>query len=186
MTTVGTDTDLPELAVQTLPAISAVLPAAPESLRDLLPGLPGLDELELHCWQEFTETATRLYAALNRQLADAHGLSLLDVKLLRVLANSPKGCARMGELADALAVTRSRVSQQMYRLEAQGLARRSRSADDRRVVIASITREGGLRLKPALRTYARAVRAHYLNPLTRRQMTALGDSCRRIESALRP
>ncbi|MGV0790274.1 MarR family winged helix-turn-helix transcriptional regulator [Mycolicibacterium sp. XJ1819] len=146
--------------------------------------LPGLDDFEQHCWQLYAEAATHLYAALNRLLVDAHGLSLLDVKLLRTLANSPRGCARMGELADALAVIPSTVSQQVSRLESQGFLWRSRASYDRRVVIATITRRGRARLEPALRAYADGVRELYLDPLTRRQMTALGDSCRRIDSAL--
>jgi DNA-binding MarR family transcriptional regulator len=147
--------------------------------------LPGLDEFEQRCWQHFTDAAAFLYAAERRQLLDVHGLTLLDVMLLRLLANSRKGSARMGELAQALALIPSRVSQQIRRLEAHGLVRRSKSSDDRRVVIASITIEGQAKLKPVLRTYARGVRALYLSPLTRQQMTALGDSSRRIDSALR-
>jgi len=147
--------------------------------------LPGLGEFEQRCWEQFTEAAAFLYAAAHRQLLHVHGLTLLDVMLLRLLANSRKGSARMGELAQALAVIPSRVSQQIRRLEAQGLVRRSKSSDDRRVVIASITIEGQAKLKPVLRTYARGVRALYLNPVTRQQMSALGDSSRRIDSALR-
>jgi DNA-binding MarR family transcriptional regulator len=146
--------------------------------------LPGLDDAEQKCWQQFTETATHLYAALNRELLDAHGLTLLDAMLLRLLANSRKGSARMGELAQELAVSPSRVSEQARRLESQGFVCRNRSPDDRRVVIASITRVGRAKLRPVLRTYGTGVRALYLNPLSRQQMTALGDSCRRIIEAL--
>lgn len=147
--------------------------------------LPGLDDNEQQCWQRFSETATALCAALNRQLVEAHGLTLWDVMLLRFLANSGDGSARMGEIAEVLAVIPSRVSQQTRRLEAQALVRRCKSQHDRRVVIASITREGRARLKPALTTYAKGVRALYLNPLTRQQMTGFGDSCRRVGTPLR-
>lgn len=147
--------------------------------------LPGLDGTEHQAWQEFSETATALCAALNRQLVEAHGLTLWDVMLLRFLANECDGSARMGEIAEVLAVIPSRVSQQTRRLEAQGLVRRCKSQHDRRVVIASITREGRARLKPALRTYANGVRVLYLNPLTRQQMTGFGDSCRRVGTPLR-
>jgi DNA-binding MarR family transcriptional regulator len=162
-----------------LPAVHSTGPEPPQ-IR-----LPGLDDFEQRCWQQFTEAATFVYAALHRQLLDTHGLTLLDVMVLRRLANSDKGAARMGELAQALAVIPSRVSQQIRRLESRGLVSRSKSCDDRRVVIASITPEGQAKLKPVLRTYARSVRALYLNSLSRQQMTALGDSSRRIDSALR-
>lgn len=147
--------------------------------------LPGLDGTEHRSWQDFSETATALCAALNRQLVEAHGLTLWDVMLLRFLANSTDGSARMGEIAEVLAVIPSRVSQQMRRLEAQELVCRCKSQDDRRVVLASITRAGRARLKPALATYAKGVRALYLKPLARQQMTSFGDSCRRIGTPLR-
>lgn len=165
---------------------SMALPApkqpCPEPRSDYL---PGLDETEHRCWEMFSDTATALGMALNRQLVDAHGLTLWDVMLLRFLANTPDGSARMGELADALAVTPSRVSQQTRRLEARTLVRRSKSRHDRRVVLASITAEGRAKLGPSLATYAKGVRALYLNALTRQQMTSLGDSCRRISAPLR-
>ncbi|MGV0641880.1 MarR family winged helix-turn-helix transcriptional regulator [Mycolicibacterium sp. XJ879] len=147
--------------------------------------LPGLDDTEYISWQNFSETATALCAMLNRELVAAHGLTLWDVMLLRYLANSTDGFARMGEIAEVLGVIPSRVSQQMRRLEAQGLVRRCKSQHDRRVVLASITRAGRARLKPALSTYADGVRALYLKPLTRQQMTSFGDSCRRIGTPLR-
>lgn len=162
-------------------ALPAVYPTGPKPPPLRLPGLDGAEE---QCWQNFGEAATQLYAALNRQVADAHGLTLVDVMLLGLLANSPEG-ARMGELAEALAVIPSRVTEQVRRLQASGLVLRSKSPDDRRVVIASITCKGRVRLQPALITYARAVRRLYLNPLSRQQMTALGDSSRRIGAALK-
>jgi DNA-binding MarR family transcriptional regulator len=90
----------------------------------------------------------------------------------------------MGELAQALSVIPSRVSEQVRRLESQGLVSRGKGADDRRVVVASITNKGRVQLKPVLRTYAGWVRELYLNPLSRPQMTALGDTCRRIDDDL--
>jgi DNA-binding MarR family transcriptional regulator len=146
--------------------------------------LPGLNEAELLSWQEFTEASTRLYAALNSELVNTFGLTLLDVMLLRLVANADKGSARMGGLAHALAVSPSRVSQRAQRLESEGLLRRNKSPDDRRVVMATITPHGRTVLKPALTTYAKGVRSLYLNRLSRREMAALGDSCRRVGDPL--
>ena len=135
---------------------------------------------------QFLEASTQLHDALNRMLLEEHKLSLFDVLLLDLLAKSDGGSARIGELAESLTLLLSRVSQQVSRLELQGLVRRSASRSDRRGVIATITRDGEARLKRAMRTYALAVRTYYLNPLSRQQMTALGDSCRRISTGLKP
>jgi DNA-binding MarR family transcriptional regulator len=146
--------------------------------------LPGLDDIENGSWRYFEDSATRITEILHRRLLSEHNLALFDVLLLKLLASSFDGSARMGDLADALASIPSRITQQAARLEARGLLSRSVSARDRRVVLATITRTGRARLEPALRTYARIVRTHYLNPLSRQQMAALGDSCRRISDGL--
>jgi DNA-binding MarR family transcriptional regulator len=146
--------------------------------------LPGLDEIEQGCWQTFLESSTRLLEALNHRLMAAHRLTMFDFLVLDLLARSRGGCVRMGDLAHALVVGPSRVTQQVQRLEAEGLVHRSRSDDDRRVVIASITRHGRVRVKPAAHTYGREIRRHYLDQMSRNQMIAMGDCCRRISDPL--
>lgn len=143
------------------------------------------DAVESECWDVYLETAIRAYHALNRTLQHAHALSLLDVILLDFLMKAPDGAARMGDLAKAVVLMPGRVTQQVRRLEAQGLLRRTTSERDRRSVIAQITPTGRSRLRSALRTYAGWVRTYYLNPLSRRQISAVGDSCRRVSTALR-
>lgn len=156
--------------------------AGPEPPADQL---PGLDETEQRCWQAFLESSTRLLETLNRQLVDLHHLTMFEFLVLSLLAGSKGGSARMGDLAQELAVGPSRVTQQIRRLEEEGLVQRSRSTNDGRGVIAGITREGRARLKPAARTYALGVRRLYLGQMSRRQMIAIGDSCRRISHPLK-
>ncbi len=91
----------------------------------------------------------------------------------------------MGDLAQEFVVGPSRVTQQIRRMESEGLVRRSRSTEDGRAVIASITREGRARVKPAAKTYADVVRRHYLDLMSRRQMIAMVDSCRRVSHPLK-
>ncbi len=82
-------------------------------------------------------------------------------------------------------VTPSALTQQIQRLERRRLVHREASSDDGRRVLATITRDG-LRLTVAsLETYARVVRAHFLDELSRNQMIALGDGCRRISARLK-
>ena len=62
--------------------------------------MPGLDIAEQRSWQNFLDSALRMYATLNRSLVDAHHLTLNDVRLLDMLDKSATGSARMGDLAD--------------------------------------------------------------------------------------
>ncbi|MDH6196898.1 DNA-binding MarR family transcriptional regulator [Mycobacterium frederiksbergense] len=143
------------------------------------------DDIEQKSWRDFLESSSQLLNILNRTLIERHGLKLADVMLLQLLATSRGGSVRMGDLSNALMLIPSRLTQQARRLEALGLIRRSASEGDRRGVVATITGDGLAQAKHALATYARFVRKNYLNPLSRQQMTALGDSSRRISSALK-
>lgn len=147
--------------------------------------LPGFDEREGRCWQAFLESSALLLETLDRHLVKAHNLRLFDFLVLSMLARANGGgAARMGDLAEALAVGPSRMTQQICRLESEGLVSRSRSTRDKRGVIATITREGRARLQPAAKTYAGHIRTHYLDQMSRQQMIAMADSCRRINHPL--
>src|SRR5690349_6136341 len=99
--------------------------------------MPGLDLGEMRSWQNFLESALRMSSTLNRELVDAHKLTLVDVRLLNMLNKTPDGAARMGDLAAGLMSRPSRVTRQIRRLEDQGLVRREASPDDGRGVLAT-------------------------------------------------
>lgn len=143
----------------------------------------GFDDVEAGAWVHFESVAIALHSAVNRALAHHHQLSLADVQLLAHLKGH--GPSAMGALAELLMVTPSALTQQIQRLERRRLVHREASSDDGRRVLATITRDG-LRLTVAsLETYARVVRAHFLDELSRNQMIALGDGCRRISARLK-
>jgi DNA-binding MarR family transcriptional regulator len=146
--------------------------------------VPGLDIGELRSWQNFLDASLRLTARLNRVLSDAHGVGLSDVRLLQRLQKSDTGSARMGDLADALVVSASRISRQVGRLEDKGLAKRMPSEKDGRSVLATITEKGSALLEEAMLTYGEAIRTHYLQQLSRPQTAAMAENCRRINAAL--
>ena len=147
--------------------------------------MPGLDIAEQRSWQNFLDSALRLYATLNRALVDAHELTLNDARLLDMLDKSPNGSARMGDLAEGLMSLPSRVTRQIRRLEGQNLVRRGASPDDGRGVLAMITDEGRAIVRQAMVTYGQGVRAHFLGRLSRPQIAAMGENCRRISVALK-
>jgi DNA-binding MarR family transcriptional regulator len=147
--------------------------------------MPGLDIAEQKSWQNYLDSTLRLYATLNRQLTEAHQLSLFDVRVLDMLDNAPAGCVRMGDLAEALASLPSRLTRQVRRLEGHGLVRREASQDDRRGVVAAITDDGRAAARRAMVTYGQSVRTHFLAQLSRSQIAAMGENCRRISAALK-
>ena len=91
----------------------------------------------------------------------------------------------MGDLADGLMSLPSRVTRQIRRLELQGLVRRGASPDDGRGVLATITDEGRTAVREAMATYGEGVRTHFLGRLSRPQIAAMGENCRRVSVALK-
>ncbi len=126
-----------------------------------------------------------MYATLNRSLLDSHQLTLNDVRLLDYLDKSATGSSRMGDLADSLMSLPSRVTRQIRRLEQQGLVRRGASPDDGRGVLATITDDGRVAVREAMVTYGQGVREHFLCRLSRPQIAAMGENCRRVSVALK-
>ncbi|MDH6196901.1 DNA-binding MarR family transcriptional regulator [Mycobacterium frederiksbergense] len=148
-------------------------------------GPMDLSDDEWRNWMRYGESAELLYQEIDDALVAKHDLTFPDVQILHRLNSAPRRCERIGSLAEALVLSPSRVSWLVRRLEDHGLVRRVRSREDRRMVVVGITRKGQEYLRPALRTYAAIVRRQYLAPLTRGQMTALGDSTRRVGDALK-
>lgn len=147
--------------------------------------LPGIDDAGKRCWHQFLESSEALLPALSDRLVDSHQLVLLDLLLLDLIAKSPGGAVPMTTLGEAFALMPSRVTQQIARLESDGLVRRGPGQGDRRRVVASITAPGQARLGPALAFYAKEIRMNYLDPMSRQQVIALGDACRRIRISLK-
>lgn len=146
---------------------------------------PLVSDEEWQHWGRFGEAADLLYREINAALVARHRLAVPDVHLLALLNEDSRRRIRMGALADALVLAPSRVTWRVQRLEVRGLVRRFRSRDDKRGIAVGITRQGQDYLRPALCTYGMLVRQFYLAPLEREQMTALGDSARRVAEALK-
>ncbi len=154
--------------------------------RGLLAGdTPDLDIAEQRSWHNFLDAALRMYATMNRALVEEHHLTLNDVRLLDLSVRSPRVAARMGDIAEALMSLPSRVTRQIRRLEKQGLVARGVSPGDGRSVLASITPQGREALGAAMKSYGGAVRTHFLDSLTRLQILAIGENCRRISAGLK-
>ena len=84
------------------------------------------------------------------------------------------GQMRMAALADALAHSRSRVTHTVTRMEKAGLVLRSRSDEDGRGIIASLTDKGMDLLVRAAPTHVEGVRDHLVDLASDADFAALG------------
>lgn len=121
---------------------------------------------------------------LNKDLQDAHDLTMAEYRILVMLSESPDGSLRMSDLADGVLSSRSRLTHQIRRMEADGMVERSTCIDDGRGVLAVITHEGRRRLVEAAPTHVTSVRAHLVDLLTSHELSVLGDIFEKVDEAM--
>lgn len=143
----------------------------PSDVGSLPGGAPGPAETWLRIVQVHDRITHRVDSALHRQ----HGISLTGFEALRRVAEAPGERATMGEVAEALGLSRAGVTSTVTRLVADGLVTRERAAGDRRLLHARLTRAGREKVDAARATHDDLV-AHLL--------TLLGDDVAVVTDAL--
>src|SRR5437763_17021143 len=92
-----------------------------------------IDEVHLAAWRAFINAHASVIDRIEEELAEAHQLPLTSYDVLVALAEAPAQRLRMNDLARKVVVlSRSGVTRLADRLEAEGLLRRERTAEDRR------------------------------------------------------
>jgi DNA-binding MarR family transcriptional regulator len=116
---------------------------------------------------------TLLFDRLDEDLRRDFDISLVEYEIL-VRLSERDGHMRMAALADALAHSRSRVTHTVTRMEKAGLVKRSRSDEDGRGIIASITDKGHDLLVRAAHTHVQGVRDYLVDLAQAEDFAALG------------
>src|SRR3954453_15244719 len=125
-------------------------------------------------WRAFIVGSTLLTDTLDRELRQAHDISLGEYEILVRLSESPTRTLRMAKIAESMRHSRSRVTHTVSRMEKDGLIRRLAAADDKRGVDAVMTDKGWELLKAAAHTHVTGVRAHFVDLAEQGDYAALG------------
>ena len=126
---------------------------------------PSLSAAQRTAWIRFAIVAHGIPAELNsRLLADA-GISQFEYLVLNHLNLSEGRAMPMTRLAVLMASSLSRLSHVVSRLESDGRVARSRSADDGRVAIATLTERGLALFQAAAPGYVADVRELFFDRL---------------------
>lgn len=139
-------------------------------------GAPEGSSRPWQVWQLYFETTARLTTEIEARLKE-HGCSLMDYQVLLLLTDAEGHRLRMGELAQRMVFSPSRLSYQIGVLEKRGWVRRRRCAQDARGLEAELTDEGQRafrRLRPA---HARDVEELFLGALE-------GDDAARLAAVM--
>nr|WP_029930370.1 MarR family transcriptional regulator [Nocardia otitidiscaviarum] len=143
-----------------------------------------LTPAQQRAWRAYMEGSQRLMAELNRQLLADSRLSLADYRILVKLSEAPGRAMRMSDLADGVLSSRSRLTHQIRRMEAQHMVRRTSAEEDGRGVRAHLTEEGMRRLRAAAPGHVDAVHRDFIDLLTPQQLEAVAAAFTLIGRAL--
>ena len=133
-----------------------------------------LEPRQQRIWRTYLTGTTLLSERLDRDLREAHDLSLPEYEVLVRLSESPDRRLRMAELATSLHHSRSRITHTVARLEREGLVRRASCATDRRGVLAELTDGGYARLVESAPTHVGGVRDHLVDVADAEDFAAVG------------
>jgi DNA-binding MarR family transcriptional regulator len=135
-----------------------------------------LDPDEQRAWRSYIVGTTRLLERLDRDLREAHGLSLPEYEVLVRLSEADNRSMRMAELALSLSHSRSRTTHTIARMEVAGLVRRFTCDQDGRGRWATLSDKGWRVLTEAAHTHVRGVREHLLDQLSPDQFATVGEA----------
>jgi DNA-binding MarR family transcriptional regulator len=125
-------------------------------------------------WRAYVIGSTLLTDTLDRELRQAHGLSLGEYEILVRLSESPNRTLRMAQIAESMQHSRSRVTHTVSRMEKVGLITRCAAEGDRRGVEAKMTDKGWELLVAAAPTHVSGVREHFVDLASEQEFAALG------------
>jgi DNA-binding MarR family transcriptional regulator len=145
----------------------------------------GLDTARLAAWRAYVESSQLLLTQLEEELRDASGLSFADYHVLVLLSEVPGQRLRMGELANRLVFSPSRLTYQISSMQRRGLVTRQACPEDRRGSEAVLTAAGLLALREAAPHHLASVRAHLMDDLDDDEVACLTRVFERLGRRLR-
>jgi DNA-binding MarR family transcriptional regulator len=149
------------------------------------PDVAWLDDEEKRAWLALLEVGTGLFELLDRDLKAMAGITLEDYEILHLLSAADQHRLRVGELANRMLASRTRLSQRIDRLAKRGLVRRERCPEDGRAINVVLTDEGEDLLVRTAPRHLVSVRSRVFDHLTRTDVTSLGRSLDKLVESIR-
>jgi DNA-binding MarR family transcriptional regulator len=135
-------------------------------------------------WRAYLAGNQQLTEQLNRGLTRDSDLSLAEYRILALLSEAPEQRLRMSDLADGILSSRSRLTHQIRRMEADKLVRRVSCADDGRGVLAELTAEGMRRLEHAAPDHVEDVRRIFIDLMSPHELAVVTEVFERIQQVV--
>jgi DNA-binding MarR family transcriptional regulator len=132
-----------------------------------------LTDTEQTCWRAFVESSWALHTRLEDDLRAATGLSMSDYHVMVVLSEAPERRIRMGELANRLVFSPSRVTYQINSMVKRGLVRKQSCPEDGRGQEAVLTEAGMAELVAAAPLHLATVRDSFIDHLDDEELAVI-------------
>ncbi|MEH0841581.1 MarR family transcriptional regulator [Micromonospora sp. CPCC 205711] len=133
----------------------------------------SLDRERMACWRAYIESSQRLFTRLEDDLRGDSELSFADYHVLVLLSEAPGQRLRMGELADRLVFSPSRLTYQVTSMQRRGLVAKESCPQDRRGSEAVLTAAGLLTLREAAPPHLASVRRNLIDDLDDAEVACL-------------
>lgn len=121
----------------------------------------------------YFETTARLLDSLEKRLKQQVGLTLSEYNMLLLLSEAPEGRMRMGQLADAIVFSPSRLTYQVKVLSERGFVKRVKCSEDGRAWQTELTTEGRTMFRRASVIHAKGVKNLFTDAVTDEQLTLI-------------
>lgn len=121
----------------------------------------------------YFETTARLLDRLEKRLKQQVGLTLSEYNMLLLLSEAPQGQMRMGQLADAIVFSPSRLTYQVKVLTDRGLVKKVKCPDDGRAWQAELTTEGRTMFRRASVIHAKGVKQLFTDVVSEEQLAEI-------------
>jgi DNA-binding MarR family transcriptional regulator len=141
----------------------------------------ALSTAEERAWRSLIRLIVQLPRAIDDDLVRRSGLGLTRYVVLMRLSEAPDRALRMSDLAQAAAISPSRMTRIVQSMTAEGLVARQVVVGDARASLATLTDAGMDRLREAWPAHLAGVRAFVLDHIAREE---LADFTRVIERLL--
>ncbi|WP_425955124.1 MarR family winged helix-turn-helix transcriptional regulator [Xylanimonas sp. McL0601] len=139
-----------------------------------------LTDDQQRAWRAYVEGTARFVDALDRAHDAGIPLSLGEYHLMVRLSEQPDRTLRMSTLADGLALSRSRLTHTVDRMEKRGLVVREDVPGDRRGVNCVMTDAGWALLVEAAPLHVAAVRRLMVDVLDAEELSVLGRAMAKV------
>lgn len=131
-------------------------------------------------WRAFFETSALISDRMEKRLHAVTGLKLAEYNILLLLAEAEDHQLRMGQLAEQMVFSPSRLSYQVKSLANRGLIERCADAHDKRGMTARLSVEGQKVFSAASRVHAQHIKQLFHPALDDTQAHELQVVCEQI------